>query len=118
MFSFRCSCAEIEYKIPAAAIVIISEVFPELISGNGKPVGGMLPLTTSALTTVCIPYTSVIPDAIKKEKKSFARAAVLIPLKIRKALAANTSNIPKSPSSSPIIERIKSLSANGRKRYF
>ena len=43
---------EIEYKIPIDAIVIIKDVFPELISGNGNPVGGMLPLTTSALITV------------------------------------------------------------------
>jgi hypothetical protein len=47
--------AEIEYSTPIDAIVIIKEVFPELISGRGKPVGGMLPLTTSALITICIP---------------------------------------------------------------
>ena len=44
--------AEIAYSTPIDAIVIISEVFPELIRGNGKPVGGILPLTTSALMTV------------------------------------------------------------------
>jgi hypothetical protein len=44
--------AEIAYKIPIDAIVMIREVFPELINGNGKPVGGILPLTTKALTTV------------------------------------------------------------------
>ena len=58
------------YKIPIDAIVMMREVFPELIKGKGKPVGGILPLTTSAFITVCIPYTSVIPDAVKKEKKS------------------------------------------------
>ena len=40
------------YIPPIDAIVIISEVFPELMSGNGKPVGGILPLTTNALITV------------------------------------------------------------------
>ena len=65
--------------MPMDAMVIISEVLPELTSGKGSPVGGMLPLTTSALMTVCMPYTSVIPDESKKEKKSLLLAAVLIP---------------------------------------
>ena len=51
-FSSFSPAAEMEYKIPIDAIVIMSEVFPELISGSGKPVGGILPLTTSALITV------------------------------------------------------------------
>ena len=67
---------EIAYKIPIDDMVIMSEVLPALIKGKGKPVGGILPLTTNALTTVWIPYTNVIPEAIKKEKKSFAFFAV------------------------------------------
>ena len=47
--------AEIAYSKPIDPIVMISEVFPALINGNGKPVGGMLPLTTNALITVCMP---------------------------------------------------------------
>jgi hypothetical protein len=43
---------EIAYSVPIEDIVIIKEVFPELISGKGSPVGGMLPLTTRALITV------------------------------------------------------------------
>ena len=46
---------EIPYKIPIDAIVMTSEVLPELISGSGSPVGGMVPLTTSAFITVWIP---------------------------------------------------------------
>ena len=45
-------CAEIAYNTPIDAIVMIREVFPELIKGKGKPVGGMLPLTTKAFITV------------------------------------------------------------------
>ena len=75
----RC-LTETEYNTPIDAIVIINEVFPELINGKGKPVGGILPLTTSAFNPVCIAYTRVIPEAIKKEKKSSAREAVFIPL--------------------------------------
>ena len=43
---------EIAYRMPIDPIVITSDVFPELISGNGNPVGGMEPLTTRALTIV------------------------------------------------------------------
>ena len=71
---------EIPYKIPMDAIVMMSDVFPELTSGSGSPVGGIVPLTTSAFITVCMPYTSVIPEANRKEKKSSASAAILIPL--------------------------------------
>ena len=99
-------------------IVIINEVFPELISGNGKPVGGILPLTTKALITVCIPYTKIIPEESINEKKSFALAAVLIPRKISTAHMENKMKIPINPSSSPIIDKMKSLSAKGKKRYF
>ena len=35
--------------MPKAVINTISEVFPQLISGKGNPVGGILPVTTSAL---------------------------------------------------------------------
>jgi hypothetical protein len=44
---------ETAYNTPIKAIVIISEVFPELTSGNGKPVGGIAPLTTKAFSAVC-----------------------------------------------------------------
>ena len=47
--------SEILYSTPNDAIVTISDVLPELISGNGMPVGGMQPLTTSAFTSVCNP---------------------------------------------------------------
>ena len=46
---------DILYSTPNDAMETISAVLPELSSGNGMPVGGMLPLTTSALTSVCSP---------------------------------------------------------------
>ena len=110
--------AEIAYSTPIDAMVMISEVLPELISGNGKPVGGMLPLTTSALMTVCMPYTIVIPIAKRKEKKSSAFDAARIPQNINAAHAKKSKNTPKKPNSSPMMDRIKSLSAKGKNRYF
>ena len=70
---------EILYSTPNAAIVTISDVLPELTRGNGMPVGGIQPLTTSALTSVYNPYVSVIPQESRNEKKSQDCAAVLIP---------------------------------------
>ena len=37
-------------KIPKANKNIISEVFPAETNGKGKPVGGILPVTTNAFT--------------------------------------------------------------------
>ena len=59
-----------------------------------------------------------MPEANRKEKKSSAFVAALMPLKIKNMLTENRTNIPTKPSSSPIMERIKSLSAKGKKRYF
>ena len=46
---------EIAYSTHMDAIVTMREVFPELMRGRGRPVGGMVPLTTRALTSVWIP---------------------------------------------------------------
>ncbi len=75
------------YSTPIAAIVMMREVFPELTSGSGRPVGGMEPLTTSALMTTWIAYTAVMPDAVRKPNISLHRAAVRIP---QKTIAPNT----------------------------
>ena len=48
-------CLDIPYIIPIDAIVMISDVLPELTSGRGSPVGGIVPLTTNAFITVWIP---------------------------------------------------------------
>ena len=109
---------EIRYNTPKEASETISAVFPEETSGSGIPVGGILPLTTSALTIVCKPYVSVMPEASRKEKKSCAEAAIFIPRKIINAHSANNKTMPTNPTSSPITARIKSLSAKGRNLYF
>ena len=51
------------YSTPNAARKIIIEVLPAEISGRGRPVGGMLPVTTRALIVTCTAYTDVIPKA-------------------------------------------------------
>ena len=58
---------------------IIIDVFPLETKGSGSPVGGILPVTTSALTSVCIPNIIVIPIASIKPNKSFDLDAVFSP---------------------------------------
>ena len=106
------------YRIPMESMVIISEVLPLEISGNGKPVGGILPLTTSAFKSVCSPNTTVIPLASMVPNKLSQRAAMRKPRYTITAATANSKITPIKPNSSPMMERIKSLSAKGKKRYF
>ena len=54
----------------------------------------------------------------KKEKKSSALAATRTPLAIKKKHSPNRISVPTNPNSSPITDRIKSLSEKGKKRYF
>ena len=68
-----------EYNTPIEAIVIIKEVFPLDMSGSGNPVGGIVPLTTSAFITTCIPYTSVMPEESRNPNLFLHCLAILNP---------------------------------------
>ena len=46
---------------PALAINTTSELPPLLINGSGKPVGGIVPVTTAILSKVCIAMTQLMP---------------------------------------------------------
>ncbi len=45
-------CLDTLHNKPMDVMVMMSEVFPLEISGNGRPVGGIDPLTTKALSAV------------------------------------------------------------------
>ena len=94
------------------------EVLPLETSGKGNPVGGILPVTTSALTIVCIPKIIVIPTDKMKPKTFFDFDAIFNPRYIIKNKSAKNKISPINPISSPIIERIKSDSAKGKNAYF
>ena len=111
-------CLEILKRTPISAIKIIIDVLPLDTSGSGSPVGGILPVTTNAFTTVCIPNIMVIPTASINPKTSFALDAVLSPRQIINPSNEKKKINPIKPISSPITERIKSDSANGKKAYF
>ena len=104
--------------IPTPAINIITLVPPELIKGRGKPVGGIQPVTTAILRSVCTPIINAIPQARSEPNLSLAFSPILI-IKITRLKNTPIRAIsPKKPISSPIIDKIKSDSAKGRKRYF
>ena len=81
---------------PIAAMVKMRDVLPALMSGSGSPVGGMEPLTTSALTSVCTAIAAVIPPASRKPNLSRLRAAVRTPNQMRSPNAQKRRMIPKA----------------------
>ena len=95
-----------------------SAVPPALINGRGTPVGGILPLTTAILIKTWLAIIVVIPVAKKQPNLSLLFIAILIPLNINSPKIEINIIQPNNPNSSPIIEKIKSDSANGKNRYF
>ena len=66
-------------RIPISAIKIIMEVLPLDTNGKGKPVGGILPVTTRAFTIVWIPKIIVIPTAKIKPNRFLDFDAIFNP---------------------------------------
>ena len=48
-------------QIPIALMNTISDVLPALINGSGRPVGGILPVTTAMFKIVCTAITLATP---------------------------------------------------------
>ena len=65
-------------KIPMALMKTTKLVEPAEINGNGKPVGGMEPVTTATLLTNCTAITVAIPDASKQPNLSVALNAIFM----------------------------------------
>lgn len=103
---------------PIADINTTREVEPAEINGSGKPVGGIEFVTTKILSITCVEITHATPPASKLANISFAFWAILISEKIRMINIIKITPAPKKPNSSQIIEKIKSLSAKGRYKYF
>ena len=95
-----------------------SEVEPAEINGSGKPVGGILPVTTAIFKITWVAITHAIPPTSNDAKRVFAFSEILTKQIISVKKIRITSVAPKNPSSSHIIENIKSLSANGRYKNF
>ena len=101
-----------------ALIKTTSDVLPAEMKGSGTPVGGNVLETTPTLTITWLAMIVTMPLASKQPNLSFACFAILTPLMISTKNISIVKTAPKSPSSSHIIAKIKSLSENGKKRYF
>ena len=55
-------CLETPYTMPIPHMVTMSEVLPAEMSGSGRPVGGIQPLTTSALSEDCTAKARIMPE--------------------------------------------------------
>lgn len=66
----------------------------------------------------CIPTNAVIPIATKLPNMSGALMAIKIPLHMKIANRINTAAHPIKPSSSPKMEKIKSLCGSGMYKNF
>lgn len=104
--------------MPIAPIKTATEVPPDEMNGSGSPVGGIEPVTTAIFKSVCTAITIPIPHASKQPKRSFALSPILNNSQTREKYATIKRQHPQNPNSSPIIEKMKSDSANGKKRYF
>ena len=65
-----------------------------------------------------MPITNAIPAQSNAPNRSGAFKAILTSKKIKSAKADISKMQPIKPVSSPIIEKIKSDSANGKNKYF
>ncbi len=87
---------------------------PELTNGSGIPVTGMSPVTAAMFITAWTPIMIVRPPATSLANRSEADNAILIPAHTSTPNAAMTEMVPSSPSSSPMIAKMKSVCAAGR----
>lgn len=100
---------EIFNRTPTAIRERRMAVPPKLINGRGKPVVGIRLHTTAIFTRADITIARVIPVASRVPYRSGADEAISIPLHNIYRNKTNITHVPMNPSSSPIIENIKSL---------
>ena len=86
--------------------------------GSGIPVSGASPITAARLIAAW-PHTSTVrPAASRLPKGSLQLSAIRRPKYANAPYAAMTAAAPMSPSSSPMIAKIMSVCASGRKFAF
>ena len=75
-------------------------------------------MTAPRLMSVCRPNHDTMPAASSRPNTSFVFAAILMPAKISPPNATSTTISPSRPSSSPRIEKMKSVWAFGTYSHF
>ncbi len=91
-----------------------SELPPNEMNGIGTPVTGHDDVTTPTLMNACTQIMLTQPIASKKPKRSGAASAMRIARCANTTKSTTISAVPSNPSSSPMIEKMKSVYCSGR----
>ena len=86
---------------------------PAETSGSGTPVMGRTPITAPMLTTAWTTIHAVMPVAARRANRSGTRLAIRSPAKASPPYRTVTHSVPMSPSSSPMMAKMKSLVDSG-----
>lgn len=108
-------CLSTLITTPIALMNTSKLVEPALINGSGSPVGGIEPETTAMFKITCMAIIAPMPKHKKAENLLFAFMPTLKMQIISARNNATTIKQPTKPSSSAIMEKMKSLSLKGRK---
>jgi hypothetical protein len=99
--------------MPSATRVLSSDDRPAEMRGSGTPSGGSTPITAPMLTTAWTTIQAVMPVAARRANRSGTRRAIRRPAKASPPYMAVTHSVPTSPSSSPMVAKMKSLVDSG-----
>lgn len=116
--AFSMLCLSTLRQMPTADINTTRDVEPDEMNGSGRPVGGIEPVTTATLMSVCTAMTAATPIHKRQPNLSRAPRPILISLITKTAKTTSKSPAPTNPNSSAMIEKMKSLSENGKNKYF
>ena len=103
---------EIFTRSPTPVIFTTSEDPPQLTNGSGKPLVGRQPVTTPMWIIACRPIITVTPMPNRYAKEPDAFLEILMPWHTKAANSRTMTEVPTKPSSSPIIEKMKSILRN------
>ena len=100
-------------SMPSPISVTSKDDNPAETSGSGTPVIGRTPITAPMLTVACMTIHAVMAAAPRRQKTSGARRAIRSPAKASPPYRKVTHSVPTSPSSSPMMAKMKSVVDSG-----
>ena len=99
--------------MPSPTSVTSKDDSPAETSGNGTPVIGRTPITAPMLIAACTTTQAVMAVAPRRQNMSGTRRAILRPAKASPPYKMVTHSVPTSPSSSPMMAKMKSVVDSG-----
>ena len=99
--------------MPSPTSVTSKDDSPAETSGNGTPVMGKMPITAPMLMAAWTTIHAVMAVAAMRQNMSGTRRAILRPAKASPPYRMVTHSVPTSPSSSPMMAKMKSLVDSG-----